>query len=216
MCLWINEGDLSEAMSIEAINRRVQLVKNWRGRKGVTALAYEDVPYRFKGINTADHSLLIIPAVSSHTRTYIPMGFLSADHIVTDLAFMILDPEVFVFSLLSSAMHNNWVSTVTGRLGNGYRYSLGVCYNSFPVPSLSESNLKQLEKSGEKILSAREFFAEKSLAELYSKDDMPSDLMDAHLENDMIVDKIYSKNSMNETTRVELLIKMYAEKITNE
>ena len=208
-CIWINENDLSEAKSIPFIDKRIEKVKKWRENSGETAQAYANVPYRFKGINKAKRNLMIIPAVSACSRDYIPMGFLDAETIVTDLAFMILDPDIYVFSILNSSLHQLWVRTVTGRLGDGYRYSLGVCYNSFPTPVFSESNKNELRLSALNILEAREKHSDKNLFQLYSKGKMPEDLLIAHIENDKLVERIYGYSGFTEDQLLENLFATY-------
>ena len=208
-CIWIDTKDVEDALSIQSINKRIKKVKDWREFSGVTAQAYSSVPYRFKGINRAKKTLMIIPAVSSDNREYIPMALLGAEIIVTDLAFMILDPELYVFSLLNSAMHQVWVKTVTGRLGDGYRYSLGVCYNSFPLPEISQSDKEKLAVSAINILSMREAHPDKTLFQLYAKGDMPEDLLEAHRLNDELVDGLYGQKVGVSNNRLKTLFGLY-------
>lgn len=215
-CIWIRKDDVNEALAIPPINNRVKKVEEWRKRSGLTAQAYASTPYRFKGINVPQKNLLLIPAVSAHCRAYVPMGFLSKDIIVTDLAFMILDPEPYLLSLLSSAVHQVWIETVTGRHGNSYRYSLGVCYNSFPAPSLTPAQKELLSKSTMDILTEREKFSNLSLAQMYDEETIPESLRAAHKRNDEIVDVIYSGRSLTSTERLEILMAMYTNKVTGE
>jgi hypothetical protein len=208
-CIWIDEKDVDEAENILLIKERIDKVKAWRENSGLTAQAYAHVPYRFKGINKANSNLMIIPAVSADTRDYIPMDFLSAETIVTDLAFMILDPDIYVFSVLNSKLHQLWVKTVTGRLGDGYRYSLGVCYNSFPTPVFTSEQKDELRLSALRIIEAREDYSENSLFDLYSRGKMPDVIKKVHLQNDLLVDDIYQLKGKSDDEKLESLFAQY-------
>ena len=38
------------------------------------------------------------------------------------------------FAILTSAMHMAWLRRIGGRLKSDYRYSIGLVYNTFPMP----------------------------------------------------------------------------------
>jgi type I restriction-modification system DNA methylase subunit len=216
-CIWIDEADLNEALMIPPISERVEMVRDWRLSSGVTAKAYAKVPYRFKGINTAKNNLLIIPAVSSDRRNYIPIGFLDSNFIVTDLALMILDSQPYVFSVINSKIHMVWVKILAGRLGTGYRYSSGICYNTFPFPNISKQRKEELTQCTLKIIDERLKNSEKTLAELYDPDKMPEGLKEAHHQNDLAVERCYRSTPFNsDEERLEYLFKLYEKMIQEE
>ena len=79
-------------------------------------------------------SAIIIPKVSSEKRDYIPIGFIDDSVIVTDLAFIIPDANLYHFGIPTSRMHNAWMRAVAGRLKSDYRYSKDIVYNNFIWP----------------------------------------------------------------------------------
>lgn len=90
------------------------------------------------------------------------------------------------------------------------RYSSGVCYNSFPLPSLTEKNKVDLTHCAENILLAREAHFPATLAELYDPDAMPADLREAHERNDEVLERIYiGRRFKNDTERLEKLFELY-------
>ena len=195
----------------------INKVKEWRLESGVTAQEYAKTPYRFKGINEAKKNLLIIPAVSSDRRKYIPIGFLDADTIVTDLALMILDPEPYVMGIITSKMHMVWVDTLAGRLGTGYRYSSGVCYNTFPFPNLRDKQKQTVTTHVYNVLEEREMHSDRTLAQLYDPDKMPDGLRQAHHDLDIAVERCYrSKPFTSDEERLEYLFKLYEEMTAKE
>jgi hypothetical protein len=93
-----------------------------------------------------------------------------------------------------------------------YMYSVGVVYNTFPMPDAKD--LTKLAPFAQAILDARAKFPDATLAELYDPDIMPAELRRAHLANDKAVDKLYRKSGFaSERERVEHLFMLY-EKMT--
>jgi len=91
-----------------------------------------------------------------------------------------------------------------------YRYSSGVCYNSFPIPNLTEKNVTDLTKCAEDILLAREAHFPATIADLYDLATMPADLRAAHEHNDEVLERIYiGRRFKNDTERLEKLFDLY-------
>lgn len=158
--------------------------------------------------------MIIIPEVSTERRKYIPIGFLDSEAIPSNKALVVFDPPLWVFALLTSHMHMVWVKAVTGRLGNGLSYSAGICYNSFPLPTIGEKEIKQLESLSLDLLAARESYSGSSMSELYDPGNMPDDLAYAHHRLDVAVDSMYSKADFkSDEDRIRMLFKLY-EKLT--
>ena len=86
-------------------------------------------------------------------------------------------------------------------------------YNTFPFPKIS-SEKKEIKQAAEEVLVTREFYQEKTLAELYDPDKMPQDLREAHARLDDIVESCYPGYPFaNDEARLECLFKLY-EKMT--
>lgn len=216
-CIWIDEANLAEALRIEFIQERVNKVREWRKTAGLTAKEYAEVPYRFKGINMANKNLIVIPSVSSQRRSYIPFGFLSSEFVVTDAALMILDPPTFILGTISSKMHMLWVQTLAGRLKMDFRYSSGVCYNTFPFPVISDQRKAEITQCVFRILEEREEHSEKTLAQLYDPEKMPEGLREAHRANDLVIEKCYRARPFeSDEERLEFLFKLYEKMIEEE
>lgn len=103
-----------------------------------------------------------------------------------------------------------WVRTLSGKLENRIRYSSALCYNTFPVPQLTEKNRADLTCCAEDILLAREAHFPATIADLYDPEDMPSDLRHAHERNDETLERIYiGRTFRNDTERLEKLFDLY-------
>ena len=174
-------------------------------------------PYKFFFSSYNQTNSIIIPRVSSERRKYIPMGFLDASVVISDSANAIYEAEPWIFSVLTSLMHMTWISTVGGRLKTDYRYSGQLCYNTFPFPTLSDKQKKELEQHVYNILAEREKHSEKTLAQLYDPDKMPEGLREAHRQNDLAVERCYrSRPFESDEERLEYLFKLYEQMIAEE
>ena len=216
-CLWIEDNELSNAVKIPAINERIENVRESRINGGDAARSCKDRPHQFRWVNRSSSQQICLPIVSSERRSYIPMSFVDTETIINNLAQVIYDANAVVFSILNSRMHMAWVKVITGRLKLDYRYTAGLCYNSYPIPELTDAQVSSLEEHTFKILEARETHSEMSLAQLYDPDKMPKDLRDAHRENDLAVDSVYRKSPFKfDKDRLEHLFKLYEKMIQTE
>ncbi len=106
-----------------------------------------------------------------------------------------------------------WMRTIGGKLETRYRYT-NLCYNSFPFPKISAEKKQEIEAAAENVLITREYYPEKTLAELYDPDKMPDDLREAHAKLDDIVESCYPGYPFaSDEARLECLFKLY-EKMT--
>jgi type II restriction/modification system DNA methylase subunit YeeA len=213
-CLWIDDNEVETAKLNPIINERVVATRKERlkspdesGRK------LAEKPYQFREHPDLSEAI-IIPAVSSERRKYIPMGYLDKGTVISNSAFAIYDAEMWLFGILTSKMHMAWVRTVGGKLKTDYRYSAQLCYNTFPFPKISEEKKKRISEAAEEVLLARADYPEKTLAEMYDPDKMPQNLREAHNALDDVVDSCYSGYPFaNDEARLECLFKLY-EKMT--
>src|SRR5688572_6098357 len=114
-------------------------------------------------------------------------------------------------------MQAAWVGVTAGRMKSDYRYSSGVCYNSFPVPTLTSHNKADLNRTAENILLAREAHFPATISDLYDPEAMPDDLRRAHEENDDVLERIYiGRRFRNDTERLEKLFDLYTEMTANQ
>ena len=108
-------------------------------------------------------------------------------------------------------MHMAWLRHIGGRLKSDYRYSIGLVYNTFPLPP-KEENLSKLEPLAQAVLDARAAHPGSTLADLYDPDTMPPNLRKAHQALDRAVDRLYRRSGFaSERERVEHLLMLYEE-----
>ena len=118
--------------------------------------------------------------------------------------------EIWVFSLIVSKMMIQWVATVCARMRTDYRFTNTLCWNTFPVPKLTEKNRADLTAAAEGIHLAREAHFPATIADLYDPEKMPANLRAAHDHNDEVLERIYiGRRFRNDTERLEKLFEMY-------
>jgi hypothetical protein len=209
-CLWIPDGSGVEVSAMPGMAERFTRVRDTRLASGQSANAVADVPYRFDFRVHQEGTAIIVPSVTSERREYIPVGFLSDDTVISNLAYAIYGAEPWVFAIVAAHMHNAWVRSVAGGLDSRIRYSVNLCYNTFPVPPLSATDRGLLDECALGVLEAREQFSHQTLVELYDPSKMPSYLRRAHHELDDQVDRLYRKRPFDsDDDRLELLFDMY-------
>jgi hypothetical protein len=134
-CLWLVDAPAALLRSSGLLAARLESVRAFRlGSRRPQTRALAATPSLFGEIRQPKTSYLLIPKVSSEKRTYIPIGFLSAQDIASGSALVIPDATRYHFGILSSAMHNAWMRGVAGRLESRYQYSNNIVYNNFPWP----------------------------------------------------------------------------------
>ena len=212
-CLWLKNASPADIRSSSVIKERVAGVQAFReaSPKAATVKSAE-FPTLFQQIRQPDTNFILIPRVSSEGRKYIPIGFLSPDHIVSDAIQFIPDATLFHFGVLTSSVHMAWTRVVCGRLKSDYRYSNDIVYNNFPWPVPSDAQKEKIEQAAQAILDARALYPESNLADLYDEMAMPVELRKAHRANDAAVLEAYGfPKDATESDIVARLFKMYQE-----
>lgn len=216
-CLWLLDANPSDLKDLSLVLDRVEKVRELRllskremTRKGA------DTPTLFWEIRQPNSSFLALPEVSSENRKYIPIGYVSKDFIASNKIYMIPNPNLYLFGVLSSSMHVAWLFNISWRLKSDISYSTWIVYNNFPWPEVNEKDTKKIEELAQAVLDARLEFPESSLADLYDPRTMPPALVRAHTDLDKAVDKLYKSTWFkNDSERVQWLFGMW-EKIVNK
>ena len=178
-----------------------------------TTNSLADTPYRFGEVRQiGDETILIVPKVSSESRSYLPVGLLPLGSIITDLAFALYDAPLWNMALIASRIHLVWIGTVCGKMKTDFRYSNTLGWNTFPVPPLTDLNKTDLTRCAENTLLAREAHFAATIADLYEPDAMPDNLRRAHEESDETLERIYiGRRFKNDTERLEKLFDLYTQ-----
>ena len=217
-CIWLKDASPSLIRNSVIISKRVAAVRDFRlsSTKEATRRS-ADYPTLFQQIRQPVSDYILIPRVSSESRRYIPMGFLSASVITNDSAQMVPNATLYHLGILTSETHMAWMRVVCGRLKSDYRYSAEIVYNNFPWPYPTGSQKAKIEQSAQAILDARALYPDSSLAVLYDDLTMPVELRKAHRANDAAVMEAYGfRKDMAEPEIVAELFRRYKELTNNK
>ena len=211
-CLWLQNIDPTLIRKSKLIVDRVEKTRKFRlgsNREATNKLA--QTPMLFGEIRQPNSNYIIIPKVSSENRKYIPIGILEPTTITSGSALIIPNANLFMFGIMTSLMHMNWMANVCGRLESRFQYSASIVYNNFPFPeNASEKQIKVIEEKAQKVLDIRSEFPNNSLAELYDQLAMPPALLKAHNELDKAVDLAYRPQPFtSEANRMVYLFELY-------
>ncbi len=205
------EIPLQKLRSLPKVAERLKAVRKFRAKsKRSTTRRLADYPSAYGVTVVPEYPFLIIPQTSSERRDYIPIGYLEPPVIPSEKLRLLPNATLTDFTLLTSAMHMAWMRTITGRLESRYMYSVGVVYNTFPVPPKDIVDPGKLEPLARAVLEARAAHPGATLADLYDPDLMPPNLRRAHQALDRAVDRLYRRTGFtSERARVEHLFRLY-------
>jgi hypothetical protein len=207
-CLWLLDIEPSVLRKLKHVMERLNQVKELRQQSARPHLA--DIPHLFAQIaQPKEGNYIVVPQVSSEKRKYIPIGFLSAEIIASNLVHIIPNATMYHFGVLTSTMHMAWTRYVCGRLKSDYRYSKDIVYNNFLWPNPTEKQKAEIEKMAQDILDTRSQFPKASLADLYDPVAIPPALSKAHQKLDKAVEAAYGRTFVDDSQRVAYLFEQY-------
>ncbi len=214
-CLWLKDASPAVLRRLPKVMERIERIREFRARS--TAKPTREAaatPTRFFFESQPETDYLLIPEVSSERRSYVPIGFMDKEVISANTNFLIPSCDVFLFGVLTSAMHMAWMRTVGGRLESRYRYSGSMVYNTFPWPTPTPEQRERVEEKALAVLTARAPHLPPrgmaTLADLYDPNTMPLELVCAHTELDRAVERCYRPEPFHsDRERVEHLFRLY-------
>jgi len=213
-CLWIENENLDEALTVETIRIRIEKVRKMRlESRDKSANDMAKRSHQMREMNISEYSTITIPRTSSENRPFLPTGFIDRYSTVSSEAFAIFDAPLWNMALIASRLHLVWIATVCGKLETRYRYSNTLGWNTFPVPTLTDQNKTDLTRCAEEILLAREHYFPATIADMYDPVRMDSEfplVREAHERNDETIERIYiGRRFKHDTDRLEKLFEMY-------
>ncbi len=222
-CLWLTDLTQEELDSLPEkhplVAERVEKVRAVRlASKKAATVQKADIPHLFDEIrHPTSGNYILVPSTTSERREYVPMDFFDTETISSNANLMIPNATLYEFGILTSAMHNDWMRTVAGRLESRYRYSGTIVYNNFPWPEAGEAEKSHIAALAEDILLIRADYPDQTLAQLYDPDKMPPPLKEAHLCLDAAVDRLYRAKPFSDgMERVEFLFDLYEKAVNGQ
>ena len=211
-CLWLVDANPAELLKMPEVMKRIELCRQDRLNGAPDRQKLADTPTLFRETKNPN-TFVVVPAVSSERRKYVPIGFLDSNTIPTNLVTIIPNASLYHFGVLTSNVHMAWMRAVCGRLKSDYRYSKDIVYNNFPWCNPSAEQKVKIEQTAQAILDARTEYPDSSFADMYGEQMyMFPKLLQAHRENDRAVMQAYGfpvRNDFTESMCVAELMKQY-------
>lgn len=213
VCVWVDDEEKLEAAEFPQLKRRFDQVRHFRASsKAKETRPASAFPHRFRQVQGRPGTRsIVVPIHTSENREYLPVGLLTEQAIISNAAYALYEADVYNVAVVASRLHLVWIAAVCGKIKTDFRYSNTLGWNTFPIPSLTEKNKKDLADCAEDILLARETHFPATIADLYDPENMPTNLRAAHERNDEVVERIYiGRRFRNDTERLEKLFDLYA------
>ena len=165
--LYLADSSPSDLRNLPHVRERVRQVREYRAAsRRPSTIKMSAYPTRVGVDERLSKPFLVLPNTSSERREYIPIGWLTPEVIANQKLRILPNATLTDFALLTSAMHMAWMRAVTGRMKSDYMYSVGVVYNTFPMPP-EKPDLLKLEPLAKAVLDARAAHPDATLADLY-------------------------------------------------
>lgn len=215
-CLWMHTEDF-DPRDIDLspiLKERVRVCATFRqGSKKKATVLGAQTAHLFQENHQPSEPYVAIPRVVSETRPFYTAAHLSEDVIAGDQLYTALDPDGFLFAIISSSMFITWQRAVGGHMKSDLRFSNKIVWNTLPLPAVSDKQRAEIIASGQGVLAARAEQPGVSLADMYNPLAMAPSLLKAHRVLDRSVDRAFGAKKPLETNeeRLALLFKRYQE-----
>ncbi len=134
-CLWLADAEPDDLRGLPRVMERVERVRAFREKStAAPTRRAARTPALFFYRSQPDTEYILIPEVSSERRHYIPIGIAKPSLVPSNKCFIVPTADLYLFGVLTSAMHMAWMRQVGGRLESRYSYSRTMVYNTFPWP----------------------------------------------------------------------------------
>lgn len=220
-CLWMHTEDFDprDIDRSPILKERVRACAIFRqGSKKKATVAGAQTAHLFQENHQPSEPYVAIPRVVSETRLFYTAAHLSEEVIAGDQLYTALDPDGFLFAIISSSMLMTWQMTIGGRLESRLRFANKVVWNTLPLPNVSDKQRADIIAAGQGVLEARAEQPGVSLADMYNPLAMAPSLLKAHRALDRAVDRAFGARKALETNeqRLAILFKRYQEMTATE
>ncbi|EPD31207.1 class I SAM-dependent DNA methyltransferase [Gleimia europaea] len=217
-CLWLEDATPADIQRSGILRDRLNAVREFRlSSKKQATRDLADSPHLFAERRQPTQPYLCIPAHVSETRLFFLTQRFEADVISGNANFVAVDPDGYLFGIVSSSMFITWQKTIGGRLESRLRFSNTVVWNNFPLPEVSENLRAEIIAGGQAIIDARNLHPERSLADHYNPLAMSPQLLAAHRKLDKAVDRAFRQKPFNSNEeRLETLLNSYLKMTEND
>lgn len=191
-CIWMDAPDADAVRRSPFLRQRLDAVRQFRlDSSAPDTRAMANRPWRFFRVPQPTTSYLAIPRHVTRSRTWFTVALQPPEVIATDALYTVIDPDGFLFSVLSSALFMAWMRVVGGAIKSDPRFSAGIVYNTFPLPPVAPELRQKIIDAGDKLRDARGQHTNLALVDMYETLATPPDVLAAHHALDRAVDQAF-------------------------
>lgn len=214
-CLWLTQLDPADVGRSPVLKKRLDQVREFRAAsKADSTRGMAATPHLFGQRPPEITTPYVgIPRHVSETRQYFTVARFEPETICGDANFTAVDPDGYLFGIISSSMFVSWQRAVGGRLKSDLRFSNTIVWNNLPLPLGTPQVRQKISGAGQGVLDARALHPERSLADHYNPLAMDPALLSAHRKLDAVVDKAFGATTALSTAqeRQAILFQRYLE-----
>ena len=151
-CLWMDTEDFDprDIDRSPILKERVRACATFRqGSKKKTTVLGAQTAHLFQENHQPSEPYVAIPRVVSETRPFYTAAHLSEDVIAGDQLYTALDPDGFLFAIISSSMFITWQRAVGGHMKSDLRFSNKIVWNTLPLPAVSDKQRAEIIAAGQ-------------------------------------------------------------------
>jgi len=213
-CLWLVDASETELTRSPVLRERVEGCRQHRlTSKRPATREWAQWPSLFDFNSQPTKPYLCIPGVVSEHRPFFIASRFEPDVIASNAVFTTVDPDGFQFAIVSSSMFLTWQLTIGGRLESRPRFSNTIVWNNLPLPTVDTGLRLRIIAAGRDVEGARAQRPDRSLAQHYVANAMTPELIEAHANLDVLVDRAFGATTPcgTERERQQVLFARYDE-----
>ena len=149
--LWMDTKDFDphDIDRSPILRERVRACATFRqGSKKKATVAGAQTAHLFQENRQPSEPYVAVPRVVSETRLFYTAAHLSEDVIAGDKVYTALDPDGFLFAIISSSMFTSWQKLVGGRLKSDLNFPNKIVWNTLPLPAVSDKQRAAIIAAG--------------------------------------------------------------------
>ncbi|MEX0153796.1 DNA methyltransferase [Microbacterium sp. LMI1-1-1.1] len=208
-CLWLRDAEPRDLRNSPVLRERLASVRRSRETSPTASVReYAERPARFTQDRQPPEPFFALPEVSSSVRRWVPGRFFTPDVVAGNKLIIFPGALPHHAALLQSSMFMAWVSVFAGRLKSDISISPALAYFPIPWPTLNDAAQARLSEAWAHVEGERAEHPGSTLADLYSPDAMPSNLLTAHADLDTAVDAAFGlrRRRPTQSDRLALLL----------
>lgn len=183
-CLWLVDAVQADLTSSPEISWRVAEVANSRSNSRSNSLA---PPWLFDIDHQPRDRYFAIARDVPRALALVAVIEFDPGVIASNQVWVLDDQSLLTAGVISSRLYELWLKMSARTSGDDLIFSAQVSHNTFPLPTLSRSQVNAIESAARRILLARAHHMDSTLDELYARDELPRPLREAHADLDAVM-----------------------------